>query len=205
MPAVDLIFPLFFYRSDPYKFNKEQLDYIKTYKDKSRINVGNNYISKSSYVLEDNKLKYIKSFIQKELDNLAYNVLKLNKKQKIYVTQSWFNFNPKDSYHHMHNHPNSLISGTFYIQGEENTFCDIDREYANTVFPYFQLDCEEVNPINTTHHTVENKIHTLALFPSRLRHQVRVNNNNKERITLAFNSFIKGEIGMKDHRSELKL
>ena len=82
MPAVDLIFPLFFYRSDPYKFNKEQLDYIKTYKDKSRINVGNNYISKSSHVLEDNKLKYIKSFIQKELDNLAYNVLKLNKKQK---------------------------------------------------------------------------------------------------------------------------
>ena len=67
MPAVDLIFPLFFYRSDPYKFNKEQLDYIKTYKDKSRINVGNNYISKSSHVLEDNKLKYIKSFIQKEL------------------------------------------------------------------------------------------------------------------------------------------
>tara|TARA_R100001244_G_C5170771_1_gene131633 strand:- start:4020 stop:4637 length:618 start_codon:yes stop_codon:yes gene_type:complete len=205
MWSVDLIFPLFFYRSDPYPFTNKQIEYIKSYKEKSRVNLGKNYITNSSYVLEDKKLKYMNSFIQKELDNVAYKILKMNKKQRLVVTQSWFNFNPKGSYHHMHNHPNSLLSGTFYIDGEENTFCDIDREYANTVFPYFQLEWDEVNPINTNIHTISNKLHTLTLFPSRLRHEVRLNKNNKERITLAFNCFIRGEIGMKEHRSELKI
>ena len=55
MWSVDLIFPLFFYRSDPYPFTNKQIEYIKSYKEKSRVNLGKNYITNSSYVLEDKK------------------------------------------------------------------------------------------------------------------------------------------------------
>jgi len=205
MPTCDSIFPLPFYRSDPFPFNQKQIDYIRTYRQKTYQNVGGNYVTNSCYVLNDKKLKYMKKFIAQQLDLFGTQVLKLTPQQKLYVTQSWFNFNPKGSHHHMHDHPNSLVSGTFYIEGERNTNCIIDREYSNAVFPFIAIDVTESNLFNKQSHTISNDLHTLCLFPSRLRHSVEVNHNDVERITLAFNCYLKGTLGVQKYRTELKI
>lgn len=205
MASCTSIFPLPFYRSDKYPFTKDHLKYIKTYRKKTYKNKGGNYITNESYVLQDNNFDYMRTFIQQQLDIYSYDILKMKRTQRCYVTQSWFNFNPKGSTHHMHGHPNSLISGTFYLQGEENTGCQIDRGHGNAVFPYMTLDVAESNPFNEQYVMIENSLHTLCLFPSKLQHEVEVNNNKTERITLAFNCYVGGTLGLVNHRSLLKL
>ena len=36
------------------------------------------------------------------------------------ITQSWINFTKKGEYHHPHAHPNSLISGVFYVEADKD-------------------------------------------------------------------------------------
>ncbi len=36
-----------------------------------------------------------------------------------YITQSWLNYTETNQYHHKHQHPNSLVSGVFYINCDD--------------------------------------------------------------------------------------
>jgi hypothetical protein len=37
-----------------------------------------------------------------------------------YITQSWLNYTETNQYHHKHEHPNSLVSGVFYVNDMKN-------------------------------------------------------------------------------------
>ena len=50
-----------------------------------------------------------------------------------------------------------------------------------------------------------NKKNHLILFPSTISHSVNPNNSDKERVSLSFNTFIKGYVGTKKRLTELKL
>lgn len=100
-------------------------------------------------------------------------------------TGCWFNiYGPKDG-QESHNHPNNVISGSYYLKAPED--CSgimFHSPMAETMFlpPY-----REINALNTS--GVEMAVHegALVLFPSWLKHSVRPSPATDERISISFN------------------
>jgi ectoine hydroxylase-related dioxygenase (phytanoyl-CoA dioxygenase family) len=101
-------------------------------------------------------------------------------------------------------HDNSFISGVLYINAnrEEDAIMFISgRGHA------IRLTTDNYNIFNSE--TWKVPVHTgdLLLFPSRLVHQVEATSTDRTitRVSLAFNTFIHGEIGDKKSRIHLVL
>ena len=156
----------------------------------------------NSYILKSKELRGLKNFIEKHIDFYAHDLLKVSRKYKFYITQSWFNINRKGEDHHTHWHANSLISGVFYIAGDE---CPIYFEnYRKCVFgDGYDVEVEEANEYNGHSWWVPNSNFKLLLFPSHVKHFVLPNESDTPRISLAVNTFIKGRIGQEDKLTEV--
>lgn len=99
----------------------------------------------------------------------------------------WININGYGSSHQVHNHPDAMLSGVFYIDiPDENTsnikfYRDDDAEY------YIPENMETYNNITSSEATYKPITGMLLIFPSWIKHGVTVNKSNKERIALSFN------------------
>jgi uncharacterized protein (TIGR02466 family) len=107
------------------------------------------------------------------------------------ILQCWANKTRFKQLHHQHRHPNSMISGVFYL----------DHGGGDTVFTMH--DTRELS-VATTRPTPWNRrpVHVkpspgrLILFPSTMEHHTLTHNDSeKDRYTLSFNVIIRGEIG----------
>jgi hypothetical protein len=67
------------------------------------------------------------------------------------------------------------------------------------------LKIKEFNPFNSIEWSVNVKDNTLLLFPSQLYHGVAPNFSNNNRISIAFNTFVKGQISDATSGAELYL
>ena len=95
-----------------------EIKHILDYKNKTTKNFGNR-ITSNNYVLEDENLNGLKSSLENKLQEYFFDVYKTNEAIP-YITQSWINFTDQNEFHHNHKHPNSFISGVFYLQSTEN-------------------------------------------------------------------------------------
>jgi len=105
------------------------------------------------------------------------------------ITGCWANINPPGSAHRPHTHPNNVISGVYYVQtigeGDEIVFHD-PRPQAHVIQPITKRPvAERQSAIG-----VEAKPGRMLLFPSWLRHSVRQNRTENERISLSFNAML---------------
>lgn len=110
------------------------------------------------------------------------------------ITQCWANRATAGEAHHLHRHPNSMLSGILYLHASSS---------GGTVFVKETPELSIVQP-RRSHITVFNSrtvyIHpspgTLVLFPSYLTHEVTPHESTDEnRYTLAFNAYVRGVIG----------
>jgi len=186
-----------------YLLNQKEIDFLYKIKNKDSI-LGrtNNIFSKNNYVLKLKEFSNLKKFVDKELKYYVHNVMQINEqKVKPYVTQSWWNFYDKTAYHHKHNHPNSIVSGVYYVQG---TQCIIFSKPQSNGFEH-DFPTKKWNEINSTIWKFEPPLGKIILFPSYLLHQVELNQTDKTRISMAFNSYIEGDIGEDTNYTRLKL
>ena len=191
---------------EEYKIDARTLKFIKSLKYGSRgeghWRSGHGDRSIDSYVLKRKELSGLKTFIEKHINFYAHDLLRMSKKYKFYITQSWFNISKKGEDHHEHWHANSLISGVFYVAGDE---CPL--YFANSkscIFgDNFDLEIDEANEWNGNSWWVPNSNFKLLLFPSNVKHFVLPNESDTPRISLAVNTFIKGRIGQEDKLTEV--
>lgn len=102
------------------------------------------------------------------------------------ITGCWANVNPAGGFHPPHIHPNNLLSGVYYLQtppsADAISFHDprpqahLIQPAASSVVPEMQSEIE-----------IEAKPGRMLLFPSWLRHSVRPNYGNQERVSISFN------------------
>ena len=104
-----------------------QLDKAITKKTKKFINnleqvknIGNRR-TKNNDVFSCKELKDIELFCKNSLDTYFKEIYTPADDLSVYVTQSWFNFADKGEYHHIHYHPNSFLSGVFYVDTDSET------------------------------------------------------------------------------------
>ena len=118
---------------------------------------------------------------------------KIDEDIKIFITISWVNYTETGEYHHAHNHPNSVISGVYYIETDESDTITFSAPWTNKLTMY--MSPIEYNQWNSEEWWYPTRKNTLLLFPSKLVHRVNQVESDKTRISLAFNTFIKGKIG----------
>ncbi len=144
------------------QFTKEERQiFVNCVKNTNEIeaNIGNAK-TKSISILEIAELVDIKSFCLSSLNKYTNDI-------DIYITESWLNFTMPGEWHHSHNHPNSLVSGIFYVNA---------RKALHTVV-FSEL--EEIISVERF---------DLLLFPSHLLNHTPKNIGNDLKISLAFNT-----------------
>jgi len=166
-------------------------------------------ITTDKYLLKRKPLLTIKSFLEHHLKQFSTTVLGINEnKVSCNITQSWLNAYPPTAFNPVHKHPNSIISGVFYInclannKGGGISFHDTGHEMFHDIeLPYTRFTIFSAN----LHH-VEVGAGDLVLFPSSVRHSVNLNKTTDQtRISLSFNTFFFGELGEYDDTTELIL
>ncbi len=161
----------------------------------------NNSSSLDTYVLDNQHVPVLRAFIQNSINEYFQEIYSTSTAE-IYITQSWVNHTNAGENHHRHKHHNSLISGVFYLKADLNR----DRLYFHQPRKdWFRIEPTQYNVYNSETWWLPVGQNDLFLFPSYLEHYVDVVPGGETRISLAFNTFIKGSIGSEEYLTELKL
>ena len=141
--------------------------------------------------------KKLKSYLhhrEYDLDPLGIeNIICPKYDLKFYITQSWLTFTNPGGFHHPHVHNNSIISGVFYFnaeEGKDDIMFAKDRSYR-----IIDIERKDFNMYNCTSWTIPVMTGDLLIFPSGLEHSVNQTVSSNVRISLAFNVFVKGDLG----------
>jgi uncharacterized protein (TIGR02466 family) len=118
----------------------------------------------------------------------------MHNKNEIYITNSWINVTTHNQQHASHKHNNSIISGVYYLDVPADSSVSFER--ANN--PCLELIPESYNSYNSPSCDIPVSTGKLIMFPSELYHLVKPNLSTEMRISLAFNTFIRGSIGDRD-------
>ena len=201
---IDGIFPSPVYRSyNIKKLTKKELDFIEKQKHNAYKNEGNT-TSLNTNLLDDPIFKNLKKILTNHLNLYFIKVFDpLEKDLKVYITQSWANYTSQNQYHHMHSHPNSFISGVFYIKANK----EVDKiHFHKNIFPSdLSIWPRSFGLYNSKAWFFEIETGMLILFPSTSYHSVQIKEDYRERISISFNTFLKGTVGHKKELTELKL
>ena len=163
-------------------------------------NMGNT-TSKFRFILRDDSMIDLRAFVQNSIDAYFNNVIAPSKDASLYVTQSWTNYSKKGQWHHAHEHPNSILSGVFYIQTD-----NVDKIYfEKNHYEQIQFPTENFNLYNSKSWWLEATQGRLVLFPSSLRHNVPPVETDHTRVSLSFNTFAKGLIGAEENLTALEV
>lgn len=181
--------------------SKSEFKFVDKLKNNVRLNIGN-VTSDDIYVLDRPEFKEIRKFIDSAIEDYMDNVVQPKYNTTCYVTQSWLNWTEPGGFHHFHYHPNSFISGVLYIKADG----DSDRiSFSKERHDHFDVVPGEFNLYNSKTWWVGVETGTLILFPSHITHSVPNTESGEMRISLAFNTYLRGELGEKNFANELIL
>ena len=124
------------------------------------------------------------------VDKLEYIV------EDMELTGMWSNILKSGETHPPHTHSNNFISGVFYVQAENNN----DTPAINFLDPrgqtcVLQPQQKTYTLYNSTRYFFPAISNRMILFPSWLSHYVPVNYSKTDRISIAFNTMLKGKVG----------
>lgn len=168
-------------------------------------NLSSNFENSTSidkYVLDAPAMQPLRAFFIEGVNQYGRKIISVSERVEFYITQSWINYTQTGQSHHRHMHTNSLISGVFYIKAVK----DIDRLFFyRDATPQISVWNKEVNWYNADSWCFSVGTGDLILFPSNVQHGVEETTGKHTRISLAFNVFVRGEIGAEERLNKLTL
>jgi uncharacterized protein (TIGR02466 family) len=169
---------------------------------KNFINNEGNITSSNNYILNEKPFLNLKKELDLRIKDYFEKVISPVDTVIPYITQSWLNYTETNQYHHKHAHPNSLVSGVFYINCHE----ELDKiKFFNDTYKTIKPEIKTWNLYNSESWWFPVKTGDVILFPSSLSHMVETKEGTNTRISLAFNVFVKGIVGINNLLTELKL
>jgi len=188
------------------EFTAQELHFVEKMKTKCVENEGN-ITSKDNYVLNHPSLVTLKKEMDLFIEDYFDKIICPADKITPYITQSWLNYTTKNQHHHKHNHPNSLISGILYMSADiKYDKVKFYNEYKNTQYGgVVRPTSKDYNRFNADSWWFAVKTGQIMLFPSSLTHAVEVKQGDNTRVSLSFNVFIKGTVGVEGHLNTLTL
>ena len=161
--------------------------------DKINIKETKYYKSKKTQIIDLQKEKIFKPLINRIKEStldISKNVFKIHKPYTVDVVSLWLNIQAQNTDHTSHIHQNTFLSGVFFL---ENTKLPLNflRPQPIPILPIV----DEYNDFNSNrlyHYGFKDSI---VLFPSYLYHFVSVNDEKKNRLTMAFDIILRGQYG----------
>lgn len=171
------------------EFTKEELDFIL--KQETRPNQGNT-TSKDSNLFDREEMRSVHDFCKESINKYLQAVYAPKNDISLYVTQSWANYTQPGGYHHKHAHPNSFVSGILYVQADPEK----DKiHFFREGYQQLKLPTENFNLYNSESWWFESVPGQLYLFPSSTTHMVQNTKSMDTRVSISFNTFLKGNVG----------
>ena len=181
------------------EFTEQELEFVKKSGETTYKNEGNT-TSLNRYIVEEPEMATIKSEIETAINHYMDKVIVAKPGVKAYITQSWLNFTSEKQWHHKHTHPNSFLSGVYYIDADEEN----DKIFFfKDGYKQIKIPSAEWNLWNSESWWLTVKTGSIVIFPSCLTHMVQQKAGNNVRCSLAFNTFLKGTIGVSEELTEL--
>jgi len=190
----------------PYVLNDAEMVEINTLLSEGIEQNRSNHTSLNHRVLDSN-LPDLRKYLEENVKLFAGEVFSILPRNRIsfYITQSWLSITKPGEFHHVHSHPNSVISGVYYVNTVENDGLvlhdpNFDKKYI--------LDFGEknLNHFNAGMYYLPVSTGQLVLFPSWLKHSVDTNPGaTTNRISLAFNVFVRGGLGKEENLTHLNV
>jgi uncharacterized protein (TIGR02466 family) len=174
-----------------YKLNLDLDNLIKfSYKQKSNRSISN----RGGIQTQD--LNFNKPPLKKlseEILNCAENYSRqLSLKNNLILKNLWININKTNNFNIEHSHPFSIISGTFYVQANENSGNIVFKNPNETIEHILAKEyLSEYNQLNANVWWYKPIPNMLLLFPSWLKHYVEPNLSEEDRISISFNMHLK--------------
>ena len=172
-----------------------------------RMHSKNGSYTTDKYILDKPELSSLKNNILKCVNQFVFEELRVSSDVEFYITNSWAVKHRKGDWAHNHSHTNSILSGIYYIDvNEDSGELNFSKEANHfTIFPmHLDLDVKNYNILNSKNWSFLPKNNQLFIFPPWLLHSVSNNESDQERYSLAFNVYIKGKIGTKEFQLEIK-
>jgi len=188
---VDKVIPLFSTPLQQTKLSVSQsvLQFIKSQKFHFH---GNGYMTHES-ILECPELEIIKSFITNKVKSYLYDTCLISDTMIPELVSSWVNLHTKGDWAQIHIHGNSVVSGVWYLSTTENSgkfLVHTDNKLFGNILNFPRKD----NLFNSNNCVFLPQNGDLILFPSNLKHNVTPNESDKERLSLAFNYMLRGDL-----------
>ena len=149
------------------------------------------------------EMKELVDVIMFESGNIldAYRI----KRESHYITNMWANIANPNRRHHMHIHPNCLLSGLVYIKTPKNCGSTVfisPRQLSKNLEPTYL----EKNEINSDAFTMPAEKGRMLIWPSYVPHAVEQGaaDETEDRIVVAFNIMIRGTIDLQTARLDLR-
>jgi hypothetical protein len=164
---------------------------LSQYPDNVRVNIGNSS-SKDYSILDNKEVRGLKEKLLFLVNNAFTHIHHPQLESGLYITQSWLNFTTKDQFHHRHNHPNSFYSAVLYLK-----VCDEDiiTFYDPHHLGVYEIYTTRYNIFNSSSWQIPVRDNLLLIFPSTIPHSVPNLKHDNVRISLSFNTFLRGEFG----------
>lgn len=145
-----------------------------------------------SRIYDINEDNPISELLKKGLGKSVFTTLK----ETLQVQVSyWIMINSRNTYNHFHTHPNSHLSGVFWIQASKKSG-DLRFVNPNCFEKYVELKCYvkqfkfDTNIFEATNYIpTEGKMVT---FPSHVLHEVQKNESKHDRIAVSYNITLTG-------------
>ena len=174
---------------------------LSQYPDKVVPNAGNSS-SKDSRILDNVEVRGLKEKLQFAVNDAFNRVHTPRLDCGLNITQSWLNFTTKEQFHHRHNHPNSFYSAVLYIKAcEEDNITFYNPHHLNS----YEIYPTQYDLYNSSSWQVPVRENLLLIFPSTTPHSVDTTKHDNMRVSLSFNTFLRGEFGTSSSLNHLVL
>jgi len=161
-----------------------------------------NTTSKERHLLDDPKLASLREFVDASVSAYFKEIYSPKNEVNLRITQSWVNYTKPGQWHHKHAHPNSFISGVFYIKANKET----DRiHFFKDGYQQIKLPVDQFNLYNSESWWLPVGAGELILFPSSFTHMVEAVKGEDLRVSMSFNTFPVGYVGDDDSLTGLHL
>jgi uncharacterized protein (TIGR02466 family) len=164
-------------------------------------------LSDSDFLLNDASFSGLKSKIDMHMNHFFYNVLGYDECMYPEMTTSWLVKSMHGQSSSLHVHANAIFSGVLYLYAPKN--CGNisfslkeydDRNVINAIQPPVKFRTQ----YNIGEYSITPKNGLLLIFAASLRHRVMTNQSKENRLSIAFNYFLKGKIKVKAASLEIK-
>ena len=146
---------------------------------------------KFNNILLQPEFKEIRVWVENCAKDFLDNVLQMEY-EEFFLTESWLNISGKGGYQKIHNHSNSIVSGTLYLKSEENHPPLEFKKQKMEFEPFISLTehYKKGNPNTANTLAFPCTQNSMFVFNSYLYHGHSASQIESERIGLAWNGLV---------------